>query len=104
MREWALKMVADIRRLHRENRDAKVAGIKLAASVAGDYDKLSSHGYLVSECILGKLNVLKRAPKKNQAAVDINQAITKMERRVASVEATTRFLKYSAGRSGKQKR
>lgn len=43
-------------------------GIKLAASVAADYDHLSSHDYKVSECILGKLNVLKRKPRRNRKA------------------------------------
>lgn len=41
-------------------------GIRLAADVASDYDKYSSHDHLVSECILGKLNVLKRKPRKNR--------------------------------------
>lgn len=42
-------------------------GIKLAASVASDYDKYNSHPYLVSDCILGKLNVLKGKPRRNRA-------------------------------------
>lgn len=66
-----------------------VYGIKLAASVAADYDKYSSHPYLVSECILGKLNALPGKPKKNKHVLD---RITAMERRVDSAEATTRFL------------
>jgi hypothetical protein len=42
-------------------------GIQIAAEVASDYDKYSSHPYLVSECILGKLNVLKGKPRKNKS-------------------------------------
>lgn len=44
-------------------------GIRYAAEVASRYDKLSSHDHLVSECILGKLNVLKRRPRKNTMRV-----------------------------------
>ena len=52
-------------------RKAMRHGIRLAAEVATDYDKYSYHDYLVSECILGKLNVLKRRPRKNRAAAKI---------------------------------
>lgn len=70
-------------------------GIQIAAEVAADYDRYSSHPYLVSDCILGKLNVLKGKPKKNAYALD---RISVMERKVASCEATTRFI------AGMQKR
>jgi hypothetical protein len=44
-------------------------GVRLAASVAKDYDKYSSHDHLVSDCILVKLNVTeRRAPRKNPKA------------------------------------
>lgn len=46
--------------------DARKYGIRLAAEVAADYDRLSSHDHLVSECILGKLNLLERKPRKNK--------------------------------------
>jgi len=47
---------------------AKRYGIRLAASVAEDYDALSAHPYRVSDCILGKLNLIpkgriRRTPK-----------------------------------------
>ena len=41
-------------------------GVKRAAAVAADYDKMSSHDYLVSECILGKLNAMKGRPRRNR--------------------------------------
>jgi hypothetical protein len=77
-------------------RDAQRNGIRLAAEVAAAYDKYSSHDHLVSECILGKLNVLKRRPRKNPNAGKIDMVITQLERRVASVEGTMRFLGISA--------
>lgn len=46
---------------------ARQDGICQAAAVAADYDRLSSHDYLVSECILGKLNIMKRKPRRNKA-------------------------------------
>jgi hypothetical protein len=55
--------------------EAQINGIRLAASVAGDYDVLSMHPYLPSECILGKLNVLKRKPRKNPVAAKNQTAI-----------------------------
>ena len=42
-------------------------GIRQAAAVAADYDRLSLHDYLVSECILWKLNVMKGKPHRNKA-------------------------------------
>lgn len=50
-------------------RDELIRGIRLAASVASDYDKYNSHPYLVSDCILGKLNVLKGRPRKNKKRI-----------------------------------
>ena len=107
MRKWALQMVAEIRRQRRENRTAKVAGIKLAADVAGDYNHTSSHPYLISDCILGKLNVLKGQPRKNPMAKKINEALTRLEHKVESVEATTRFMagltKFTGKKAKKKK-
>jgi hypothetical protein len=40
-------------------------GIEAAAAVATDYDRLSCHDHLVSDCILAKLNVRKRRPRRN---------------------------------------
>lgn len=87
-----LKLAAEIRRLQKENRDAKIAGIKLAAEVAKDYDHLSLHPYLPSECIAGKLNVLKRKPRKNPVADKVDRAIVGLERKVDSLDGTMRFM------------
>jgi hypothetical protein len=72
--------------------EAQINGIRLAASVASDYDRLSLHPYLVSECILGKLNVIKGKPKKNAAMLDW---VKGLEGRVAQVEAMMRFMKLA---------
>lgn len=87
-----LKVVAEVRRLQKEVREAKVSGIKLAAEVARDYDRLSLHGYLVSECILGKLNVLKRGPRRNPEAAKVTAVISSIEKKVDSVESMMRFM------------
>jgi len=79
-------------------------GIQLASEVAADYDKYSYHDHLVSECILGKLNVLKRRPKKNPAAAKIKDALDRLERTVDSLEGTTRFMALAAKRKLTQKR
>lgn len=85
-------------------REARIDGIQMAAEVAADYDKLSDHPYLVSQCILGKLNVLRGKPERNPHAAErlrihkkITEALDKIERRVDSVEATTKFLARTAG-------
>lgn len=58
---FALYLEAMLRKEH-------VAGIRLAASVAADYDKYSSHKCLVSDCILAKLNVPGMGkPRRNPA-------------------------------------
>lgn len=67
-------------------------GIQLAAEVAADYDKYSVHPYLVSECILGKLNVMKGSPGKNPAAEVIGGALLRLERKIDSLEGTVRFM------------
>jgi hypothetical protein len=77
-------------------------GIQLAAEVAKDYDKYSYHDHLVSECILGKLNVLQGRPKKNPAAAKIKQALDRLERKVDSLEGTTRFMARAAKRRVKK--
>lgn len=79
--------------------DAQINGIRLAASVASDYDRLSLHPYLVSECILGKLNVIKGKPKKNAVMLDW---VKTLENRVSQVESTMRFLKASEKLSKKK--
>ena len=71
---------------------AKDRGIALAAEVARDYDNYSSHGFLVSDCILAKLNVRKGKPRRNPAARQLRQLLDGIERRLDSVEARTRFM------------
>lgn len=61
-----LKLLGEVDRLKREARASLAEGIRLAADVAKDYDSLSSHPYRVSDCILGKLNVMKGRPRKNR--------------------------------------
>lgn len=76
--KWAHTGLGRDRRLNseliREDLDAllmveRIKGVRMAAEIASEYDHSSSHPYLVSECILGKLNVLKRKPRKNEAKV-----------------------------------
>lgn len=66
-------------------------GIRLAASVAADYDKLSMHSHLVSECILGKLNLLKGKPAVNAYWAVVDAALTRIEHKIESLEGTMRF-------------
>ena len=40
-------------------------GAEAAALVAADYDRLSCHDHLVSDCILAKLNIRRRRPRRN---------------------------------------
>jgi len=60
---WVKNALADSVK-HAEKR-----GIRMGAEVASDYDYLSGHDHLVSDCILGKLNLLgKRKPRRNRTA------------------------------------
>lgn len=78
-------------------------GIQIAAEVAADYDRLSTHTNLVSECILGKLNVLKRRPKKNPAYAKMDAVLLRLERKVESLEGTIRFMAMaSTGKAQKR--
>lgn len=75
----------------------QVQGIRIAADVASQYDRLSTHPFLVSDCILGKLNVPGgKKPRPNKSAKLIDQAITRIERKVDSLEGTMRFMLRSA--------
>lgn len=67
-------------------------GIQIAAEVASDYDHMSAHTHLVSECILGKLNVMARRPKKNPNAKALDQVISAIERKVSNIDSMTRFM------------
>lgn len=99
-----LKLIAEVRSLRKNIRTEKVSGIKLAAEVAKDYDKMSYHGYLVSECILGKLNVLKGRPRRNPEALKIKKALDGLEHKVDGLAGTTRFMAKAAQRQLAQKR
>jgi hypothetical protein len=99
MAGMGLKLIGEIELLRMQVRHAQVDGIKLAASVAEDYDRLSYHGYLVSDCILGKLNVLKRKPHKNPAAAKIRQALDSLERKVDGLGGTMRFMALAGKRT-----
>lgn len=85
-------------------RAAFVYGIELAAEVAKDYDKYSYHSHLVSECILGKLNVLKGRPRKNPWAAKIKEALDRLDRKVGNLEGTMRFMALASKRQSAQKR
>jgi hypothetical protein len=54
--------------VEKARRRGQIEGIRLAADVASDYDRTNSHPYLVSDCILGKLNVLKGKPRRNTSS------------------------------------
>lgn len=69
-----------------------IYGIQIAADVAKDYDKHSLHPYLVSDCILGKLNVLKGPPRKNKDAKKVDALIASIEKKVDSIQGMTRFI------------
>lgn len=73
-------------------REATIDGIQMGAEVARDYDKLSIHTHLVSECILGKLNVLRRKPRENPAAAATDKLLSQIERKVANIEGMTKFM------------
>lgn len=74
-------------------------GIYLAATVAADYDKYNSHPFLVSDCILAKLNVIKGKPRKNKDAQKFREILADIEKKVTSIEAMTRFMHGTARRA-----
>jgi len=97
-RAWGVILVLEIRELKRQLRKERLAGIRLAAEVARDYDHMSYHGYLVSECILGKLNAQKWRPhqrgfpRKNPAAKRIVQALDRLEAGLDRIQGQQRFI------------
>lgn len=93
-----LKLLGEIELLRMQNRHAKIDGIKMAAEIASNYDKLSYHDYLVSECIMGKLNVLKRKPRKNPVVAKIKKALDSLERKVDGLDGTMRFMALASKR------
>lgn len=84
--------------IDRAVRDANVSGIRMAAAVASNYDKYNSHPYLVSECILGKLNVMTGRPGRNPAAAELEHVLSRLEQKITSLEGTMRFLAMSSKR------
>lgn len=74
------------------DRDSFIYGIQIAAELAAGYDKYSSHPYLVSECILSKLNVKKGKPRRNKDAERMSKIIGHIEKKLSSIEGMTRFI------------
>lgn len=72
-------------------------GILVAAELASEYDGSSIHGYRLGDCILAKLNLLKGEPRKNKRSAKIEEALTRLERKISSLEGTMRLM---AGKSG----
>jgi hypothetical protein len=66
-------------------------GLRIAAAVASDYDRTNSHPFLVSDCILGKLNLLRGRPRKNEKSRSLEQVLAGIERRLEAIEAEVRF-------------
>lgn len=79
-------------------------GIQIAAAVAADYDGYSTHSHLVSECILAKLNVLKRRPKKNRNYEEMDKVLLRLERKLESLEGTMRFMARASRKTASEKR
>jgi hypothetical protein len=104
MAGMGLKLLGEIELLRMQNRHAKIDGIKMAAEIASNYDFLSMHDYLVSDCILGKLNVVKRKPRKNPTAYKLDKAIELVERKVSGLDGTMRFLALSSRRKQARKK
>lgn len=83
----------EIRRPSEFDVDSFQYGVYVAAELASEYDTSSTHPYRLMDCIMAKLNLLsKRQIRKNPNAQKINDAITSLERKVDSLEATMRFI------------
>lgn len=67
-------------------------GILVAAELASEYDASSTHPYRLVDCILAKLNLLIGKPRKNKDGAKIEAALLRLERKVASLEGTMRFM------------
>lgn len=89
---WGIRLIGEMRLLRKEVREAQIKGIRLAASVASDYDKANTHPYLVSDCILCKLNVRKGGPRKNPGVRKVNDMITDIGQKLDSIEGRMKFL------------
>lgn len=93
-----LKLLGEIELLRMQNRHAKIDGIKMAAEIASNYDHLSLHPYLPSDCILGKLNVIKSKPRKNPFAEKIKKAVDGIDRKLDGLDGTMRFMALASKR------
>ena len=54
-------------------RAAWESGAHQAAAVAADYNSSTTHPYRLEDCILGKLNIRKAAPRRNLQAVTCHE-------------------------------
>ena len=71
-------------------------GILVAAELASTYDGSSLHPYKLGDCILGKLNLLKGKPRKNENGAMIEAILLRLEHKVASLEGTMNLLTRNA--------
>jgi hypothetical protein len=46
-----------------------IAGVQEAASIADNYNSSTTHLFRLGDCILGKLNLRKGKPRRNQKAI-----------------------------------
>jgi hypothetical protein len=86
-------------------------GAKDAAAMAGEYDGSSTHPYRLEDCILGKLNIGRRAkPRKNPRKVQdpkdawscgFGLALAEVNRAFAQ-PTTVRDVARAAGFTGKE--
>jgi hypothetical protein len=80
-----------------EDRDSGIkTGIRMAASVASEYDGLSLHPNLVSDCILWKLNLFKKKPRRNEVHYNMKKTLHRissvLERLVNEYNARGSFI------------
>lgn len=68
-------------------------GIYLASEVASEYDGSSTHPYRLGDCILAKMNLLKKGRiRKNETGAKIEAVLLRLERKISSLEGTIRFM------------
>lgn len=68
-------------------------GVCLAAELASEYDRSSTHPYRLGDCILAKMNLLKKGKiRKNKDGAKIEAALLRLEHKVSSLEGTMRFM------------
>lgn len=62
-------------RMHQETKEARdlrlayEAGATAAAHLADQYNGSTTHEYRLGDCILGKMNIRKRRPRKNERRI-----------------------------------